>query len=278
MSSAGRTVAWWVALVALEASAAPSASIMRGEYVVGELGVLELSVSGNEVRGVFRRGNRCAFGDGETLLEGVVDGTVLVGKLTTCVEGASCASPKDVPFMGFFFDGTITANVEIERGCSATGITDGKPQVLTVQQTFASMWENAKHAVEAKDLETALPLLRGALRRPEGKENPQLLHDYGTVLNGLKEFERGRTALESALKFTKGKGPRDDERAVLLYNLACAEANSHEEAKAIEHLKEAVNAAKPGALKDEIQADGDLDPLRELPDFIRAFGTKKAPK
>jgi len=275
---AGALRAWAVP----PSSPIPAPSTFEGDYVVGELGTIEITTDRNEARGSLRKAGRCAFEVGETLVDAAISGTVLVGTFATCVEGQGCQTPTSLPFMGVFSEGSITGFVTLDRGCTAPGLElkSEKPQTykIKMQQTFESLERSAKKALAKKDFVSALPLLSGAVKRPEAQSNAQLHHLYGATLNAVESYAEGKRAIKVALELAKrGKNVKDEDRAVMLFNLACAEANLHEEDLAIEHLNEALQVNRAAVWAD-LSSDPELEPLRTHPEFQKLLGGKKGPR
>jgi tetratricopeptide (TPR) repeat protein len=79
-----------------------------------------------------------------------------------------------------------------------------------------------------------------------------------------------REAFGEAKEMVEDALTRFEERDVLTYNLACAEARLGETDDAIAHLREAIEG-RPG-LADNARADEDLESLRSDPRFAELIG------
>lgn len=262
------------------ASAAQPPLLVSGQYRVGELGVLNLAVSTGPrvtVKGLYVSGTRCAFTDTDQLLEGELEGTSLVGKLTTCMEGPGCQSPGVIPFVGVINEGVVTAYLSLPTGCTAPGLD---VRLLRISPTIETLKGAAAAAYERKDWPSVQLYFRRATETPEGRDDPRLLELLGSAYNGGKQYAEGRQVLQRALSLAPGRLSNED-KATLLYNLACSEANlggrdAAAPGRAIELLRQALQTGKRGQFSNELAADPDLDPLRELPEFQRVTGLKKA--
>lgn len=269
-----------VCLLAGVVAAAPPPALLSGRYQASTLGQLDLTVSAAgervTIKGLYVKGTRCAFTDTEQLLEAELEGTAVVGKLTTCMEGAGCQSPGTLAFLGVVSEGSVTAYLALPKGCSAPGLEG----VLRLEQTHESRMSVAKGAIEKGDFALAQVVLQRAAQSDQGRDDAQVLELLGSVNNALKRFGDGRSALLRALDKV-GKQP-GEQRATILYNLACSEAglmaaDPGAQARALDYLKQALQIGKRGQFAQSLADDTDLDPLRGLPEFQRLTG-KKAPR
>lgn len=251
-------------------------SLLPGRYHVGEMGVLTLDVSSfgsrTQVKGHYARGARCDFTPADQLLDAELEGSALIGKLTTCMEG--CASPTGViPFVGVVNDGVVTAFISLPKGCSAPGIDE---RMLRIGPTLESLKELANEAATKGEWATAQLLLRRATETAEGKDDPRVLGLLGGAYNSGRQYGDGRQVLLRAMQLAPGR-ITGDEKAELLYNLACSEANLGSKdgaTRAIDYLRQALQVGKKTTLLPVMSGDPDLDPLRELPDFQKLIGKK----
>src|SRR5207249_4188687 len=86
-------LAWLPAL----AAATPSVS---GLYK-GDLGLLEFTTDGAHVAGRLQASNVCEFSGEPLLVEGDLEGSVLVGKVMLCQNGAGCHD-KSYPLVAYY--------------------------------------------------------------------------------------------------------------------------------------------------------------------------------
>ncbi|MCU0702238.1 MAG: hypothetical protein MUC96_37550, partial [Myxococcaceae bacterium] len=205
----------------------------------------------------------------EVIVEGTLEGSVLVGVLKTCAEPPSCGQLVRIPFMGVFSAGAFTAFIEPPPGCSTPGVQSP----LTFVPTNATRLLTGTAYVKRDDLDNAIAILRPAAARPDGtlEANGEfgVLYTLGVALSKKREYAEARSIF---LRATTGQASLE-ERADVYFNLACAEAAlitrvPAYEAQALEHLKEALKLGKPGQFRADFGSD-ELAPLRGNPDFRR---------
>jgi hypothetical protein len=282
MERAGRASILVVCLAtSVIAAAPPGPSLLSGPYQVGRLGVLNLTITTaqdvKEVKGVYVSGARCDFKPQDSLLEGTFEGSVLVGKLTTCLEGAGCGTTGVVPFLGVVSDTSITTYVTIPGNCAAPGLEDNP---LTITIDYAWLKKTGEEAIKAAKWDVAITHLRRAVQLPAGANDPQMLNLLGVAYNGSKAFADGRQTFEAALELAKKKGAPADVKSQLYFNLACSESalaagDPERQSQAISYLKQALQLSSSALVREGLATDGDLDPLRGLPEFQKLIGRKR---
>lgn len=258
-------------------------TLLSGPYQVGDVGLFNLKITSTkdtkEVKGVYLSGSRCDFPPQEPLLEGTLEGSVFVGKLTTCLEGSGCGTTGVIPFLGVVSETSITSYLTIPDGCSAPGLD----KRLTIQIDFAWLKKSADEAWRARKWEVALPLLRRMTQLPAASNDPKVLNQLGVAYNQSKAFAEGRQVFDTALEVATRNGAPAELKSDILYNLACAEAGVANrdpgiQGRAIEHLKQAIQLSPSALLREGLATDADLDPLRGLPEFQKLAGAKKGPR
>lgn len=277
--------------------------LIEGDYQVGGLGLLRLSLTqanGSKdrfkVKGVYVRGERCDFSDTEVLLEGSLEGTALVATLKTCMEGPGCASLAEVPLLGVVGEGTVTAYITVPKGCTAPGIE----QRLVFQATPPTLQEvakalslmGAKRKAEAAEADAlaywtrATPLWKRISEVSTSEEgNLGALYQLGSAYAETKRYTEARNTFKRAMALGTYEAQANEWKALLLYNLACAEAGlvgkeASAEGDALAHLKEAIRLGKPMKKGDtnfaaEAAADPWFQPLHTNPEFQKLVGLKK---
>lgn len=259
-------------VVCLLASGAVAASpvLLSGPYQVGEMGVLTFKVSKEELKGFFLSGTRCDFAPSEQLVSATIDGSAVVGTLTTCLEGRGCSTAGGVPFLGVISDTGITTYLSFPQGCGAPGLD--QKAVVTMQIDFGFLKKSGEEAMAAQKWDAAIPFLRRAAQLPQGATDLNVLNLLGSAYNLSKQYAEGRKVFEGALEVVNRKGAPGELRATLLYNLACAVAGAAPRdpmalTQAVEHLKQAVLFGPRPQFSEALAKDADLDPLRGLPEF-----------
>jgi tetratricopeptide (TPR) repeat protein len=263
------------ALWATSPLAEPSHPVLSGDYRVPGAGLLTFRTTSTEVAGELKAENGCSALTGARLADGRFEGTTFVGTVSLCFEGSSCPT-QGVPFMGVMIDGAVIGYLTAPAGCRAKGV-DGKH--LVFEPTLETVISIAETLLKASDFETARSQLIRASLTPAGRQSLQVYFYLGAALNGLKKFAEGKDALEQALRLAEATRAPDDLQALVLYNLACAEAglSARDPAHldpAMRHLKKAVGP-RNDRFREELVSDADLAPLRGLADFQKLVGAKK---
>ncbi|HVE81719.1 MAG TPA: hypothetical protein VND93_02680, partial [Myxococcales bacterium] len=83
-----------------------------------------LSTDGRgHVTGRYGLGGPCAFDIGRPVVDGAIQGDVLVGSVTLCQTGPACEE-RTYPFLGFVSqdDGAVVADVKLDPGCDSPGL------------------------------------------------------------------------------------------------------------------------------------------------------------
>jgi tetratricopeptide (TPR) repeat protein len=264
--------AGWIGLVAAlwGGTGLAGPPVLKGTYQVNELGLLDFKTQGDTVTATWMVGGRCVFSPADTIIEGTFEGSVLVGVLKTCAEPPSCGQLVSIPFLGTFSGGVMTAFVEPPRGCTTPGVQG--PLTFTPTNDTRFVTGAAYLQREPPDLELAIAILRPAAAKPDGTLDALgdfgVLYALGAALSQKGEFTEARSVLLRALKTG---APPATQRADVLFNLACVEANliskvPTAEGEAIEHLREALRLGKPGQFRSDFLKD-DLAPLRGNPEF-----------
>ncbi|QRK07680.1 tetratricopeptide repeat protein [Archangium violaceum] len=276
MASVSRTIGL-AAFVAAAPGAASAESVPQGSYQASVLGRVELSTEKDRLVAFTTGGGPCDFAPRSRVLEGVLQGNVLVGQLTLCLEGTSCPTMDTLPILALFSpeDRTLTAYVRPRAGCQAPVL--GKGGLMVLQPVT-----EAPPASSVRGGGAAMSRLRSEKRNPEAAKAAL---ERGNRLLGEKnwggsaaEFERSLSyddrnwvaffglgtawlmrgqasdAIE-ALNRAWALNPRD---ARIHYNLACAYSRISDKKQALSHLGMAV---KLGFAIAEGTQDAELDKL-----------------
>ncbi|MFY0578680.1 hypothetical protein ACN28S_34245 [Cystobacter fuscus] len=91
----------------------------QGSYQADIWGTVELSTEGERPVGRASRGNPCGLEPGTPVLDGLLQGRVLVGQFELCLQGEGCPEKQALPVLGFHSpeEGSLTAYVRIQPGC-----------------------------------------------------------------------------------------------------------------------------------------------------------------
>jgi tetratricopeptide (TPR) repeat protein len=261
------------------AIAAPN---LNGLYK-GELGILEFNTAGTHVSGRLSVAGVCEYGGGEPLLlDGELEGNVLIGKVMLCQTGAACGQ-KNYPLLAFFnaVDGSLSGDVRLDPGCASPALK-GSRLLLTLA--------TAEDKARAKAPGSAASVARSKLNP---KKNPELMlaafnkgrkfageKDYNSAVQqfevaiaydetnwvawlalGVAEFQRGHTraAIEAYERSSTLARAKKQDNPDIYYNLACAFARLKDRKATLTHLRTAVKLGF--AESEEMSKDEDLNRL-----------------
>ncbi|WNG38278.1 tetratricopeptide repeat protein [Archangium violaceum] len=265
------------AVVAAAPGAARAETVLQGGYQANVLGRVELSAEKERLVAFATGGGPCDFAPRSRVLEGELQGNVLVGQLTLCLQGPSCPTMDTLPILALFSpeDRTLTAYVRPRAGCQVPVL--GKGGVMVLQPVG-----EAPSAASVRGGASAMARPRGEKRNPEAAKAAL---ERGNRLLGEKnwggsvaEFERSISyddrnwvaffglgtawlmrgqasdAIE-ALNRAWALNPKDPR---VHYNLACAYSRISDKKQALAHLGLAV---KLGFTIAEGSQDAELDKL-----------------
>ncbi|MBI3185740.1 MAG: tetratricopeptide repeat protein [Myxococcales bacterium] len=282
---------WCLALLVGFAPAARGAEGVEvsGLFRAGELGSLELSTEGGRVAGRYRGGGACAeLFEGQRVLEGAVEESVLVGHLTLCQTGAACGQ-KAYPVLVFYnsVDGVLTTDVKLDPACASPALKGSRLTFVPAGEERSPPKNPGSASQVAKkklDPKKNLELQKQALM------NGQRLLDAGDYAGAAEQFELGVSYNEAnwtahfglgLAEFRKGDARRaiasyerarelakeaKQEDPDLYYNLACAHSRVGDRKAALSSLRQAVKLGF--ALPEAMSADADLNRLlRDDPEF-----------
>lgn len=294
MKRVGAVLAGLVCLASADARADLNSPLIDGDYQVGSFGVLRLTstaaasaqnkIERFAVRGTYVRGDKCGFAPSEVLVEGVTEGTVLIATFTTCVEGSGCQSPSKLSLMAVMSEGLLAGYISLPKGCEAKGLE----QRVTMELAPRTLREAALSFMQATppNFGRAAAAWKRLSELPEYRDDVDVLLQLGSTLNGMKDYQEGKRVFERALRHPAFAGSSGETRTMVLYNLACSESGLSEKdptqaSLALDHLKQAVETGRANRLNVAKYAteDGDLAPIRSMPEFQKLFGLgRKGPR
>jgi len=284
-----------LAALCVTSTAAAAGPTLDGAYY-GQLGHVRFTTDARgHVEGRYGLGGPCAFDAGRPVVDGALQGNVMVGSVTLCQTGPACEE-RTYPFLGFVEDdGAVVADVRLDPGCDSPGL-QRKRLVLEVARP-----ENGQSAL-GPDGKVALGSLH---KRPAGKKAQQKQCDAdfqravglmpkndfaGAVYYfeaalacgdavvlyqgiGVAQLNRdvpnaAMAALEKARDLAAKTGQEDPQ---IHYNLACAYVRLGDKAAAIKSLQRAV--ALGFADPTQLATDRDLATLRDEPEFKKVVET-----
>jgi hypothetical protein len=212
-------------------------------------------------------GSSCALAAGVPVLEGQLQGSVLVGKVTLCQSGPSCAT-RAYPVLAFYHSGetpTLSALVKLESGCSSDAVQDTVltltrvgdlpsgapvegPEASTVSAADVAARAGLTGAERQKLLASLVNRGHALLQAHRARESVAVWQEMlgleptswlGHLGMGLAQLEldqlpRAQRELELALQYAP------PEAWDIHYNLACLYARKGKRERALEYLEEAV--------------------------------------
>lgn len=277
----------WFPLLALTLGATRAAGApLEGRWEAAGLGLLELTEQeGGRLVAQPITGSTCPLAAGVPVLEGQLEGSVLVGKVTLCQRGPSCET-RAYPVLAFFHSGatpTLSALVKLDSGCSSDAVQDtvltltrvgdlpsgqvGGPEASTVsaadvaaragltgaerQQLLASLVERGHALLQAHRARESVAVWQEML----GLEPTSWLAHLGMGLAQLEldQLPRAQQELELALQYAP------PQAWDIHYNLACLHARKGDRARSLDYLEEAVRRGFD--MPESMARDKDLSTL-----------------
>jgi tetratricopeptide (TPR) repeat protein len=285
-----------IAALCVTGGAAASGAKLEGAYY-GQLGHVRFTTDARgHVEGRYGLGGPCAFDAGRPVVDGSLEGNVLVGSVTLCQAGPACEE-RTYPFLGFVTvdDGAVVADVKLDPGCDSPGL-QRKRLVLEVARpengqsalgpdgkvTLAALKKRplAKKAQQKQcdaDFQRAVGLMprndfAGAVHYFEAAlacgEQVVLYQGIGVAQLNRDVPDAAMAALEKARDLAARTGQEDPQ---IHYNLACAYVRLGDKASAIKSLQRAV--ALGFADPTQLATDRDLATLRDEPEFKKVVDT-----
>jgi hypothetical protein len=223
MASVSRTIGL-AALIAAAPGAASAQGVPPGSYQADVLGRVELGTEKERLVAYATDGGPCHFGSRTRVLEGELQGNVLVGQLTLCLKGPACPELEAVPILALYSpeERTLAAYVRPKAGCEAPVL--GKGGLMVLRPAVAE--EPA-----AAPVRTGTPV---ASLRTE-KRNPRAAKDAlerGNRMLVEKNWSGAATEFERSIT-------HDDKSWVAFFGLGTALMKRGQAADAVEALNRA---------------------------------------
>jgi hypothetical protein len=266
----------------LAAAAGPR---MQGGYH-GQLGHVQFETDAyGHVLGRYGLGGPCPFEARRPVVDGVFQGSVLVGSVTVCQTGPACEE-RTYPILGFYHpeEGVLVADVKLDQGCDSPALSkrrlvlqparpeDGQSALgPDGQVVLASLKKKLPRRTQQKQCEVAFEKAAKLLERHDYAgaiyyfEQALACGDLWILYQGIGVAELNRNApqaamaaLEKARELSREAGQED---AQIHYNLACAYVRMGDRSSALKALSRAVDLGF--ADPTQLATDKDLQPLRE---------------
>jgi hypothetical protein len=294
-----------VALALVPLAAFAGAPPLTGLYAVGELGLVDFSMSDGKIVGRLRAGSVCSIPPDTQVVNGSFEGNVFVGTVMLCQDGPSCPAQRTYPMLGVHHGDGVASWIHLDPGCTSPALEEKKLvfRPATVDEKKALLGDNSAAAVALKGgkdpAAQAADALLEASRFMGDKKYAQAREKFrqakeaddqryeGFLGFGITEmkFSHPEQALESfekALSVAQSHRATNSKLADIHYNRGCAFIAQNKKPEAIEALRLAVKLGG-GLLADDFASDPDLNKLRADQDFKRLLGevlvlSKKKPR
>ncbi|HEX8539684.1 MAG TPA: hypothetical protein VF664_19630, partial [Cystobacter sp.] len=179
----------------------------QGSYQADAWGRVELSAEHERLVGYATDGGPCRLKPQSRVLEGHLQGGVLVGQLTLCLEGASCPQVGTLPLIALYSpeDRSLTAYVRPQAGCQVPGL--GASGLLVLQPAQAG-------TVQAPVRTGASAVARLRMEKRNAEAAKEAL-ERGNRLLGAKEWSGSAAEFERSITY-------DDRNWVAFFGLGTA--------------------------------------------------------
>jgi tetratricopeptide (TPR) repeat protein len=231
MVSASRTIGLLICFVAVAPAARGTEAIPQGKYQTDIWGKIDLGVEDGRLVGHATAGNPCGFAQHFTVLEGALQGRVLVGQYSVCLQGGKeCPRVQVLPVLGFYNpeEGSMTAFVRTQKGCLSPVLGQEGLVVLRSPEAMAASAEAARTSPAGG---------RPSKRNPEGAKGAL---ERGDRL--LRERKWGDSVVEFERSIALG-----EQSWVVYFGLGTAQLMRHQIGEAIANLRRAqdINKREP---------------------------------
>jgi tetratricopeptide (TPR) repeat protein len=257
MASVSRTIGFAALIVivpaTLRAQGLPQ-GLPRGGFQTDVWGRVELTHENARVIGHAVRGGGCLPAQSK-VLEGEWQGRVLVGQLTVCLLGPSCPPHVALPLLAFAGpeDGTLTAYVRPQSGCSATGVglgglvvfypesSDGASSPSVPPAPGPRLKRNPEAAKAALDRGDQLMKEKKWIAAVAEFERSIALNDQNwTAQLSLATAQLMRNHPEEAISALDRARDLSKGEPLIYYHLACAYSRLGQLPRAMDNLERAV--------------------------------------
>jgi len=279
----------------LGAASAGASPVLSGIYQVGDLGLVEFSLQNGRVVGKYRGSGSCELGVGTEVVTGVFEGSVFVGTVVLCQDGAGCERQAGYPFLGIWHDDALSGRVKLHTGCTSSQLSGNvlhvapasaedkarlfgeasntAEQLAAKNKTRKQLEDEARAAIEEGVQKTGTGDYRGArdaLTRGLAyfPDNWNAHNALGVCQTHLGNPSDALTQLERALGLAQKEKAPAGKVAEIHYNTACALVALGKKKDALASLKAAVKAGgADDVLLDSLAHDPDLKALQDDAEF-----------
>jgi tetratricopeptide (TPR) repeat protein len=269
-----------IALLTVLPAPALASVAVSGTYR-GEIGQIDLQTRADgRVTGRYTGHGACPFDPNRPILDGELEGKVLVATITLCQQGPAC-NERPYNILAFYDSstGSLVADVKLEAGCDSPALKNAR---LVLRLAKAEEVQPAAEAPPVKkgkrqeECRSALEKGKHLLERRD-YAGAAYYFDRGLVCDqrnwaahlalGIAELRRGDLSsavgsLEKARDLAHAANQADMD---VYYNLACANARQGDRASAYSNLKKALELGF--ADPETMGTDPDLVSIRDEPLF-----------
>ncbi|MET0403613.1 MAG: hypothetical protein ABW123_14475 [Cystobacter sp.] len=228
MVSASRTFGLLACVVAAAPGARGAETVPQGKYQADIWGKIDLGLEDGRLVGHATAGNPCGFAQNFTVLEGALQGRVLVGQYSVCLQGGKeCPRVQVLPVLGFYNpeEGSLTAFVRTQKGCLSPVLGQEGLVVLRSPEALTASVEAAARANPASGGRTSK-------RNPEGAK---------TALERGERLLRERKWSDSVIEFERSIA-LGEQSWVVYFGLGTAQLMRHQIGDSIASLRRAQDA------------------------------------
>lgn len=276
----------FLAFAAVLSAPAWAAPTLSGRFE-GPLGVLRLQTDETgRVTGQVDSAVACPWMQGQTILEGQLEGNVFAGRVHLCQTGPSSCAPKFHPLLAVVDrdDNALFAHVTLDAGCDSPALKNRRALVLAPVNEAArpsSASQVARGKVDRRRVEKADRAYQSAVRLLTGRQADfrqarQLAEEATSIdqghwkaylLRGVIEMRLGNpVAAIGAYERAQVLNPKF---ADTYYKLACAHARLEDRAEALENLRKAIDRGFQST--EDLTSDPDLTRLFAADPEFRAL-------
>ncbi len=286
-----------VALALVSWGASAATPTLSGLYAVGEMGLVDFSMSEGKIVGKLRSSAQCVFAADTQVVTGNFEGNVFVGTVTLCLDGAGCPGQRAFPMLGVHHGDAVAAWIHLDEGCTSPAL-DGKAlffRPATVEEKQKVVGDSSAAAVAQKQnkadpQEQATEACQEGDRLLQDRKVNQAREKFRQAMEadpnrwealmgfGVTEVKLGRS--ERALEYfdrafaigstqTQPRRPSPGHLSQVHYNRACALMMMGDKKGAVASLRAAVKLGGAALYSEPLLTDDDLEPLRTDPEFKR---------
>lgn len=272
--------------------AAPT-PVLSGLYSVGELGLVDFSISDGKVIGKIKSSHQCVFAPDTQIVTGAFEGGVFVGTVNLCQEGpASCAATRTYQIMGVFHVDSVAAWLHLDPGCSSPALDHGQlffrpasledkqrvlgPNSATQVAQKLNKRQLAVFAAEAAAEGNRLlaeqkvgPAYEKFRQSVEANETWEGLLGLANTQIKLERYEEALAVLVRAQAAGQASRISPAYLSQVPYNRACIEIGMGDNKAALASLRAAIKMGGAAMYLEPLTTDTDLAKIRPDPEFQR---------